>query len=170
MAAALPSTDYRPAALIFITADGQHWERHGARSSRTSAFQIVRNRLAGRVWPIYKYTKHQRYMTSGLRVLFYVGGSGEFAKHLVAEATISRSSDVTDSSYSESYIYGKYAPVPTKLLYFDDVQWYEQPINLLPLRDQLSFLSPQGQNWGIKLQGGCVAASAADIAKLGIPT
>lgn len=116
---------------------------------RISAFAITAYRLGKGLWPIYNGTRYRKHLSSGARLLFYIGGSREYSGLVVARANIVEVINKTMLVDHEDFLT---APA-FQVLRLVDVDMLEPKIKLKSLIAQLTFINP-GPKWGAALMGG----------------
>ncbi|PKG84386.1 hypothetical protein CXF85_08680 [Colwellia sp. 75C3] len=140
--------------FLFITVDASHFELR----KKLPAVEVINNRLNLRLWPIYQRTNHKDHISSGDKCLFYVGGTKELIRHVIASATIL---DVSvDNSLIDHEDYS--VSLPYKKLILDTPNYFSAPVNLKDFLSNLSFVPKNTKYWGTSLQGGCKKITSND--------
>ena len=152
-----------PAALLLITVDSVGVADERGLVKVRPALEIARERLVAALWPIFQNTKYKAHMVPGRHLLFYIGGAGQLARHIVAHADIAK---VLHPSHLPRHLRSPYAPATSTVLQLRNIKEFERPIDLRAHRDALSFLRDAGPHWGLRLQGGCVPLTTDDIKAL----
>jgi hypothetical protein len=128
---------------------------------KVGALSICRKRLSQKMWPIYKHTRNRVSLLPGARCLIYIGGSGDLAQHVIAEAHIARVADncVRSVSIDDSSLL---VDTPASILHFSKVIEFNTPVNVKTLLGDLSFIPENRGKWGSALQGGCRRIEKSD--------
>jgi len=131
---------------------------------RQAAADVILERLAKGLWPIYPRTKRKKDLIPDRRLLFYAGGRKELSGHVLASAKILSLNPANDPRLviDENYLISR----PELLIMLTDIKEFKPPVNLKQKRKQLSFLRLRGAHWGTSLQGGCAALNEQDWATL----
>lgn len=147
----------KPYGFLLVTADPAMES-----GNRGSAWELVRARLASRLWPIYRNTRSRALLqTPGSRLAFYVSGQGEKGGTVVATAVVervlpqTRSPRVVDPS---QYL----TNVPYLVLELTEVAMIPKPVAFRDALPLLSVKAPARGSWGILLQGGARALNETD--------
>lgn len=128
-----------------------------------SALDLVRARLAAKVWPIYRHTRSRNTLRiPGIRLAFYVAGQGELAGYIVATAAVEKelpSSRTARPTDPPQYL----TDVPSIVLALKDIHLLAEPVCFPDVLPRLS-LNPGAKvrSWGIVVQGGARPLTRAD--------
>lgn len=132
--------------FIAVALDGQD-----ADGEHLSARDVISVRLSKNTWPVYSRSKNKRNLSVGSNLMFYVGGAGPDAGHIVASARVS---DIkTPNRRSDADLLA--ANVVNFILKLDCVKYFA-PIRLKPILIENKIIKAENSKWGAYLMGGFV--------------
>lgn len=137
-------------------------EESGAKTRKGSAFELTCSRLERNFWPLYARTRYSQYLVPGTEIAFYIGGSKNLSKHIVARSTI-ESVVPWDRRISLHDDNDKYlTDLPSKILELKDTMYLKSPINFKEILPELSARPKNIKYWGVIMQGGVTSLPKND--------
>lgn len=123
--------------------------------------QIADAWLDAGVWPIYRTNKYRGVINVGSCVVIYVGGAKERRQSFIAWAKVAemRKPSRDETGLSEDFL----MPAPERVLVFNPISRFPEPVSIRPLIGQLSIVPKIGPKWGAGLVGGNRRLTSADF-------
>lgn len=131
------------------------------RARTGDAYDLVKQRLRDKRWPLFRNTRLRTQLGPGSRLLFYVGGKKSMRWHVVASGSVKR---IEEWSFNRGPVDPvEYATdLPSEVAHLENVQFASSPKCLKDLLPSLDLAPPNLKYWGVVLQGGCTGLSEAD--------
>lgn len=122
-----------------------------------SALELAKRRLDAKMWGLWSHTPHQKEIQAGDLCIVYLAGAK--GKQFVAYAHAEK----VQPTSSKSHIDGNaLTDFPSTVLHLRHVHWFEKPISISNLKDQLDFIPKHVIRWGCVLQRGVKRISSQD--------
>ena len=132
-----------------------------SRQSALSATDSAKRLLDSRMWPLWENTRCQHMVKPGHKVLVYLAGEEADCKKVIASASIVNITEWSSKKHKASYpllLDG----VPVKVLEFDDIEYFDTPIDFREKLEELSFIPNNRQKWGVSMMGGMRSIEQSD--------
>ncbi len=131
---------------------------------RGIAYELVRERLERKRWPLYERTRNRDRIKEGARVAFYVAGTRKHGGCVVAMAEVAEAKRYHRTERTDPPEYMTEAP--SIVLELKNVRELNPPVTFQERLPLLSFRPKDLRKWGNLLQGGTRAIGKADWEKL----
>jgi predicted RNA-binding protein len=146
---------------LFVAADTHH-----SSIGMPSAHEVAKHRLKNQAWGLNLCTSFVSALKPEDRAVVYISGRREFARHIVASATMSSAAKEVRSSKLRMRIDAPrnlgviLAPLAVEL---KNVKLFKHPVDIRSIAGALDFIkSPEPRRYGKYLQGGVRRISESD--------
>ena len=130
---------------------------------RIDAMKVYNYRIQQLFWPMNENTKNRKLIKPEDRIVFYMAGKGDNAKHFIATSLVQ--SGVIQHKYNEPK---EWLTVQTQQgIFFKNVKVLDKPVSIDKIKDSLDFIyNKTTLKWGAYLQGGCIHITDQDYMKI----
>lgn len=147
---------------MFNTSDPELYSEDAkARTRKGSAYELLASRLDQNFWPLYSRTWRSRHITSGAQLAFYVGGTKQWCRHIVALSTVKRvipADRCLSFNDDEKFL----TDLPSRIVELHSTEYLRQPIDFKHMLPKLSLCPKNSQYWGVIIQGGVTKIPESD--------
>jgi len=118
------------------------------KDSTLSALDIVKTLLDNGFWAFSGSAPVKEKLAVGDSLLFYVGGKGRH--YFIAIGSV-KSTVNTANDEQKAVLNRLGIPFFSKTISIEEVEWFQAPVELIPLKEQLSFIADK-KNYGLSLR------------------
>ncbi len=122
------------------------------------AIEIAKRRLKAKEWAFFSNTRCRKKISINDEIIVYLSGAPN-GMAFVAKAKISTISDNVKTYIGEGL--DILTDIPTSKIELESIEWFDTPIPIHSIKDNLEFIPKNNPKWGCVLQGG-----AREISKL----
>lgn len=134
--------------FILAVSDAEHYS-----GCKVPAFDVAKERINQRRWPIYSNTRNRKILTEGDLCLIYIGGEKELSGYFYAEFTIGKIENGRRVALVDNE--DILTDAPDRVIQIKDFKVYDEPLRAKSTLQKMSFFPKNESRWGVILMGGC---------------
>lgn len=127
-------------------------------SRQEHAFNIFKNRIEEKKFPLYLKTPHLNKIREKDQVIFYIAGESKNSQTFVASAEVALIDNIIDTIIDPD----KTKYIVVKYLVLENILIFEKPKKIRPILDKLKFIKNK-KHYGTNLVGGVTKIYAEDF-------